>query len=60
LPTETQLSTPVEDSGLTAAINQAAHAVMITDHHGNIVYVNAAFTGMTGYTSEEFLDRHGF
>ncbi len=53
-PSITELGAPGH-LGLAAAINQAAHAVMITDHHGDIVYVNAAFTAMTGYTSEEVL-----
>ena len=57
LPAETELSAPIDELGLTAAINQAAHAVMITDHYGNILYVNAAFTAVTGYTSEEVLGR---
>ena len=57
-PTETELGAPVDDLGVAAAITQAGDAVMITDHPGNIVYVNAAFTAMTGYTSEEVLGRN--
>jgi PAS domain S-box-containing protein len=39
--------------GLAAAINQAGHAVVITDHQGTILYVNTAFTEMTGYSVQE-------
>jgi diguanylate cyclase (GGDEF)-like protein/PAS domain S-box-containing protein len=38
---------------LSAALEQTADAVMITDSSGNIEYVNAAFTTLTGYTSLE-------
>ena len=45
-------------SGLDAAINQAGQAVLITDRGGKIVYVNAAFTSITGYSFEEAIGRH--
>src|SRR5581483_6554205 len=38
---------------LAAAINQVGQAVVITDRHGTILYVNAAFTEMTGYTVQD-------
>ena len=44
--------------GLAAAIEQAGHAIVITDRGGNILYVNAAFTAMTGYTSHEVIGRN--
>ena len=44
--------------GLAAAINQAGQAVVITDCRGDIQYVNAAFTEMTGYTSQEAIGRN--
>jgi len=43
------------DIGLAAAINQAGQSVVITDPRGNVVYVNAAFTAMTGYTPQEVI-----
>src|SRR5450432_3023446 len=41
--------------GLAAAIDQAAEAIVITDRKGNILYINPAFTRMTGYESMEAL-----
>ena len=38
---------------LTAAIEQAAEMVIVTDLGGNITYVNPAFKTITGYTPEE-------
>ena len=38
---------------LVTAIEQSAEAVLITDTHGNIKYVNPAFTRITGYRREE-------
>ena len=46
-----------QDIGLAAAINQAGQGVVVTDSRGNILYVNAAFTSMTGYTPEEAIGR---
>ena len=45
------------DIGLAAAVDQAGQAVVITDPAGIIVYVNAAFTAMTGYSFEEAIGR---
>jgi diguanylate cyclase (GGDEF)-like protein/PAS domain S-box-containing protein len=42
---------------LSAAIEQTADAVMITDRRGVIEYVNAAFTSTTGYEREEALGK---
>jgi diguanylate cyclase (GGDEF)-like protein/PAS domain S-box-containing protein len=47
-----------EAVGLAAAINQAGQAVVITDPEGNILYVNAAFTAITGYSSSEVIGRN--
>src|SRR5579884_2383831 len=41
--------------GLAAAINQAGHAVVITDAAANVVYVNPAFEALTGYSLGEVL-----
>jgi diguanylate cyclase (GGDEF)-like protein/PAS domain S-box-containing protein len=41
----------------SAALEAAANAVMITDSHGSIMWVNDAFTTMTGYTKEEVLGK---
>jgi diguanylate cyclase (GGDEF)-like protein/PAS domain S-box-containing protein len=37
------------------ALEAAANAIVITDFHGTIVWVNHAFTTMTGYSREEAL-----
>ncbi len=36
-----------------AALASAANAMLITDHTGTIIWVNPAFTTLTGYTPEE-------
>jgi len=46
-------SNHVGREGLVAAIEQAADGVVITDTDGKILYVNPAFTVMTGYSLEE-------
>lgn len=46
------------DLALASAINQAGQAVVITDRHGVILYVNAAFTSMTGYSRLEVLGQN--
>lgn len=38
---------------LSAALQSAANAVLITDQGGDIVFVNQAFTSLTGYTLQE-------
>jgi diguanylate cyclase (GGDEF)-like protein/PAS domain S-box-containing protein len=38
-----------------AALEAAANAIVITDSHGTIIWVNHAFTTMTGYSREEAL-----
>ena len=38
-----------------AALQAAANVIVMTDRQGNIIWVNAAFTRMTGYTAEEAL-----
>ena len=47
-----------DDAGLAAAVNQARHAVVITDCHADILYLNAAFTKMTGYATDELIGRN--
>ncbi len=42
---------------LTAAVEQVAQSVVITDTDGTIRYVNAAFTATTGYSRPEALGR---
>ena len=39
----------------SAALEAAANAIVITDFHGTIVWINDAFTTMTGYSKEEAL-----
>ncbi len=38
-----------------AALEAAANAIVITDSSGTIMWVNRAFTTMTGYSKEESL-----
>lgn len=40
---------------LWQAIEQSSSSIVITDHTGNIVYVNPYFTQLTGYTLNEVL-----
>ena len=42
---------------LNTAVECAANAVLITDFQGNIVWVNRAFTTLTGYAKDEVLGR---
>jgi PAS domain S-box-containing protein len=48
----------MERAGLFTAIEQSADAIAITDTSGTIQYVNAAFTGMTGYSRDEAVGQH--
>ena len=41
-----------------AALEAAANAIVITDSHGVIVWVNRAFTTMTGYGKDEVLGKN--
>jgi sigma-B regulation protein RsbU (phosphoserine phosphatase) len=41
----------------SAALEAAANAIVITDNEGRVIWVNPAFTAMTGYSSEEALNR---
>jgi two-component system cell cycle sensor histidine kinase/response regulator CckA len=43
---------------LHAAVNAAVDAVVITDRAGTIVWVNPAFTTITGFTAEEAIGRN--
>jgi PAS domain S-box-containing protein len=47
-----------EKSRLSAAIEQVAEAVLITDADGNLQYVNPAFTAISGYTREEVVGQN--
>ncbi len=40
------------------ALEAAANGVMITDRHGQILWVNSALTAMTGYTKEELIGKN--
>jgi PAS domain S-box-containing protein len=48
----------VDRAGLVAAVEQAADGIVITDTGGKILYVNPAFTAMSGYTSEEAVGQY--
>jgi len=41
----------------SAALNAAANGITITDREGTILWVNPAFTCMTGYAAEEVIGR---
>lgn len=41
-----------------SALDAAANAVVITDREGNIIWVNAAFSALTGYSSEEAITKN--
>ena len=43
---------------LTRALEAAANGVLITDRNGVILWVNPAFTTMTGYTREEAVNQN--
>ncbi len=53
-----EIGAPYNGVGLAAAINQAGQAVVITDCDGKVLYANAAFTKMTGYSPEEILGQN--
>ena len=42
----------------SVALEAAANAIVITDNDGTIVWVNRAFTTMTGYSEEEVLGKN--
>ena len=42
----------------SAALEAAANAIAITDYKGTIVWVNRAFTALTGYCEEEVLGKN--
>ncbi len=42
---------------LAAALEKAPNAIVLTDHQGAILWVNPAFTQMTGYTAEEAIGK---
>ncbi|MEF8720621.1 MAG: PAS domain S-box protein [Candidatus Accumulibacter necessarius] len=49
----TGLSPSIHPQVFQHTVNQADMAISITDVQGNILYVNPAFTRVTGYTSDE-------
>src|ERR1022692_1392784 len=54
-----QLSEAVQHLNLqAAALKAAANAIVIADFHGTIIWVNHAFTTMTGYSEEEVLGKN--
>jgi PAS domain S-box-containing protein len=42
----------------TSALEAAANGIVITDPNGEIVWVNRAFTSLTGYTADEVIGRN--
>ena len=42
----------------SAALEAAAHAIVITDHEGKVVWLNQAFTTLTGYSKQEVLGKN--
>ena len=47
----------VMQTGLIAAVEQAADGIVVTGLDGRIRYVNPAFTAMTGFSAEEVAGR---
>lgn len=43
---------------LSIAVEQTADIIIVTDHHGTIQYVNAAYEEITGYTREEVIGKN--
>lgn len=43
---------------LTMAVEQSPNSIIITDREGNIEYVNAAFTNITGYARSEVIGKN--
>jgi PAS domain S-box-containing protein len=41
-----------------AALEAAANAIVFTDPSGNVLWVNAAFTALTGYTAQDILGKN--
>jgi PAS domain S-box-containing protein len=52
------LSVDIQRMSLESAIRQAAEAIVITSATGKILYVNPAFTQMTGYVPEEVVGHY--
>jgi PAS domain S-box-containing protein len=48
----------IDQAALIAALEQAADGVVITDTNGKIQYMNAAFTSLTGYTSDDVVGQN--
>lgn len=42
----------------SAALNATANAIIITDKNGTILWVNSAWSGLTGYSSEEAIGQN--
>lgn len=42
----------------TTALESAANSIVITDRIGQVVYLNPAFTRLTGFTAAEFVERN--
>ena len=57
-PTAVIYQADKDSIGLAAAVDQAAEAIMITDRDGSILYVNPAFTRVTGYSSQEAIGQN--
>ena len=54
---ETRRAAESERDLLAAVVEQASESVVMTDREGRIVYVNPAFTRITGYERQEVLGR---
>ena len=50
--------TRIDSHLLFTALEAAANAIVITDRKGDILWVNPAFTSLTGYTREEAIGRN--
>ena len=54
---ETRRAAEAERDRLAAVVEQAGESVVICDQEGRIVYINAAFTRITGYGADEVVGR---
>ena len=42
------------------AIDQSSAQIIVTDYNGKIEYVNQRFTEVTGYSSEDIIEKNAF
>jgi PAS domain S-box-containing protein len=62
LKEEKQITAKAEEkvNRLLMAIDQSSAQIIVTDYNGKIEYVNQRFTEVTGYSSEDIIDKNAF